>query len=94
MNKEFEYRGHEFNIKVELNVQMERKPKCHIVTVNSTSGTDYHKEYQTQDNSLIGLEAYIDFAEAAIKKFIDCKSDGPADVTDSFEERLKRLGFK
>lgn len=67
MNKEFEYRGHKFNIKVELNVQMERRPKRHIITVSSTSGTDYHKEYQTQDNSLIGLEAYIDFADRCYK---------------------------
>lgn len=94
MNKEIEYRGHKFNIKVELKTGFEKNIDNvgvvnNTVTINNIGGSNYYKIYKTPDNLLVGT---LKLAEKEAEMFIDKKYDElDGDPTVVL---LKELGFK
>lgn len=90
MNKQFEYRGYEFNIKVELNTKIEKRidgDRWHTVTTNCMGYDNYYVKDEVNDKLIV---IYVQDAERIAKKYIDHKIDGEP----SPDERLKELGFK
>jgi len=90
MNKEFDYRGYKFNIKVELNTRAERRmdgERWHTVTVNCMDFDNYYKKEEVKDRF---LELCVQDAERLAKQYIDEKEDGKKPD----DERLSALGFK
>jgi len=90
MNKEFEYRGYKFNIKVELNTRVERRmngDKWHTVITNCMDFDNYYKKEEVKDKFLIMC---VEDAERLAKKYVDEKIDGRPTPDD----RLSALGFK
>lgn len=90
MNKEFDYRGYKFNIKVELNTRVERRmdgERWHTVTTNCMDFDNYYKKEEVKDRF---LEVCVQDAERLAKQYIDEKEDGKK----SDDERLSALGFK
>lgn len=89
MNKQFEYRGFNFNIKVDLNTKLERRIDgeiWHTVIINCME-IDYYKEYEVNDNFLV---VCVKDYERLAKKYVDKKLDG----RPSPDARLSALGFK
>ena len=90
MNKEFEYRGFNFNIKVELNTKVERRiggERWHTVTINCMNLDNYYNKEQINDKLLV---LYVQDCERVAKKYVDAKLDEKPRV----DERLSELGFK
>ena len=90
MNKQFKYRGFNFNIKVELNTKVEKRidgERWHTVTINCTDVDNYYKKEEVNDNLLV---MYVQDCERLAKKYVDEKLDGKP----SPDARLSELGFK
>ena len=90
MNKQFEYRGFNFNIKVELNTKVEKRidgERWHTVTINRMDVDNYRKKEEVNDKSLV---VYVQDCERLAKKYVDEKLDGKP----SPDARLSELGFK
>jgi hypothetical protein len=90
MNKEFEYRGFKFNIKVEFNTKTERRldgETWHTIIVNCMDFDNYYVKEEVNDKL---LELFIHDCERIAKKYIDEKLEGKATVN----ARLSKLGFK
>lgn len=90
MNKQFEHRGFNFNIKVELNTKVERRiagERWHTVTTNCIDVDNYYKKEEVSDNFLV---VYVQDCERLAKKYVDEKLDGKP----SPDARLSELGFK
>ena len=91
MNKQFEYRGYKFNIKVELRHTVERRPNgavLHMITVNDMGPGNYHKTAITDDTKLIDT---ILGMELDARHWIDRREDGNK---DPIIQKLEELGFK
>lgn len=89
MNKQFEYRGYKFNIKIELNTRVEKRingDRYHTVTTNCLGYDNYYKKEEVNDKL---LEVFIHGCEAEAQKYVDRKLDG-----NEIENRLSKLGFK
>jgi len=90
MNKQFEYRGFNFNIKVELNTQVEKRIEVeiwHTVTTNCMDADNYYKKEEVNDKFLI--MCVLD-CEILAKRYVDEKLDGKLTPY----ARLSELGFK
>lgn len=90
MNKEFEYRGFNFNIKVELNTKVEKRingERWHTVTINCMDFDNYYKKEEVNDKFLV---LYVQKCEKQAKNYIDTKLDSRS----SSDVRLLKLGFK
>lgn len=90
MNKQFEHRGFNFNIKVELNTKVEKRingERWHTVTTNCIDVDNYYKKDEVSDNFLV---VYVQDCERLAKKYVDEKLDGKP----SPDARLSELGFK
>jgi hypothetical protein len=90
MNKQFEYRGFNFNIKVELNTKVEKRidgERWHTVTTNCMDVDNYYKKEEVNDNFLVMC---VQDCERLAKKYVDEKLDGKP----SPDARLSELGFK
>jgi hypothetical protein len=91
MNKEHEYRGYKFNIKVELNHRVEKRidgKREHKITLNDMGVTNY---YQTHLAETRNLEETISRMTKDVEKWVDTRIDG-----DKTPEQLllEQLGFK
>jgi hypothetical protein len=56
-NKQFEHQGYKFNIKVELDYQVERRPngkREHLVVVNEMGPTNYYEKFLVETKNLPG----------------------------------------
>lgn len=84
MDKEFEYKGHRFNIEVELNVVRDER---HLVTARSIDTDDYNSSIVVSDDYLV---MYISECESRIKNYVDDKLENEP----SEDQRLIELGFK
>ena len=90
MNKQFEYRGFNFNIKVELNTKVEKciGGECwHTVTTNCMDADNYYKKEEVNDKFLVMC---VQDCERLAKKYVDEKLDGKPYA----DARLSELGFK
>ena len=90
MNKQFEYRGFNFNIKVELNTKVEKRingERWHTITTNCMDVDNYYKEEEVSDKFLV---VCVQDCERLAKKYVDEKLDGKP----SPDARLSELGFK
>lgn len=90
MNKQFEYRGFNFNIKVELNTKVEKcigGERWHTVTTNCMDADNYYKKEEVHDKFLVMC---VQGCEILAKKYVDEKLDGKP----SPDARLSELGFK
>lgn len=90
MNKEFEYRGYKFNIKVELETRVTKEingDKYHTVLINDMGPGNYYKKEEVRDSLLEkALYSLEKRAEDYVNKIIDGRP--------SHDERLTKLGFK
>ena len=90
MNKEFEYRGYRFNIKVELNYRVERSmdgKHQHKITLNDMGPSNY---YETKLTETCVLEEDIQLMIEDAQTWVDKREDG----SKTFEEKLlASLGF-
>jgi len=89
-NKQFEHRGYHFNIKVELDYQVERRPngkREHLVVVNEMGVTNYYEKYLTETSS---LEGNINSSMSKAKIWLDNLLEGKK--TED-EKLLESLGF-
>jgi hypothetical protein len=91
MNKEFEYKGTKFNIKVELDQIVERSiggKRIHMITVNDMGNGSYYRKYQTETHN---MSMNISRCEEEAKKFID----DIIELSKTEEQKiLESLGFK
>ena len=90
MNKQFDYKGYKFNIKVELNTRVERGingERWHTVTTNCIDFDNYYKKEEVKDKF---LEFCVQDTERLAKQYIDEKEDGKK----SSDDRLSSLGFE
>jgi len=90
MNKQFEHRGYNFNIKVELNTRVERGmngDRYHTITVNCMDKDNYYVKEEVNDKH---LTLYIHSAIIVAQKYVDEKIDG----VSTADKRLTELGFK
>ena len=89
VNKQFEYRGFKFNIKLELNTRIEKRidgDRWHTVTCNCIDVDNYYKKEEVLDKF---LEMQIYDSERYAKEYVDKKLDGEKPV----DKRLSDLGF-
>jgi hypothetical protein len=89
MNKQFEYRGYKFNIKVELNVKTERSLNgrtWHKMTTNSMGNDGYYREEEVENRF---FEGAVMCAEQAAQEYANGKIDGKP----TQNEVLTKLGF-
>lgn len=90
MNKQFEHRGYNFNIKVELNTKVEKRldgERWHTVVTNCLGVDNYYKKELVKDSN---IETYVQYCERLAKKYVDDKLD----KTSTVDKRLTDLGFK
>ncbi len=90
MNKKFEHRGYNFNIKVDLNTRVEKSidgDRYHTITVNCMDRDNYYKQEEVNDNL---LTLYIHSAMIRAKQYVDKKIDGDSNA----DKRLIELGFE
>ena len=89
-NKQFEYRGFKFNIKVELNTRVEKRidgDRWHTVTTNFMDVDNYYQKEEVLDKF---LEMQIGDSERYAKEYVNKKLDGESPI----DKRLSSLGFK
>jgi hypothetical protein len=90
MNKQFQYRGYKFNIKVELNYSVERHPngkKLHKITLNDMGVNNYSKSFEVEEPYITGT---ISALEITAQKYTDGKLDG----IPSVNQELTDMGFE
>jgi hypothetical protein len=91
MNKEFEYKGTRFNIKVELDQIVERSidgKRIHIITINDLGPGNYYEKYKTETHNMVTM---INLAEENAKKYMD----NQIELSKTKEQKiLESLGFK
>ena len=86
LNKEFTYRFHKFNIKIELNTRITDSDKYHTIFILEKSLDGYYKKDEVNDKHIeIGISDFERYA----KKYVDEKLDGQKDI----DIRLSNLGF-
>lgn len=87
-NKEFEYKGYRFNIKVELNTKIEKQldgKLWHTIAVNDMGPSNYYRKFDVLDFDLTtGISNAIDHAKA----HVDDKTQ-----LSTAEKTLINLGF-
>ena len=74
MNKQFEYRGFNFNIKVELNTKVEKRidgERWHTVTTNCMDFDNYYKKEEVNDKFLV---ICVQECERLAKMYVDEKN--------------------
>ena len=90
LNKQFEYKGYQFNTSVELNTRAERRPNgkvWHTIITNCLGGNNY---YQKEDVETFHLEECIGKHYQSVIDYIDKLTY----KSQSFEEQLlSGLGF-
>lgn len=91
MNKVHEYRGFTFNIKVELNHTIEKRPGGlvqHKITINDMGPTNFYKTHLCETFALLDdINRMIEDAENWV--------DNRLDESKSYEVRLlESMGFK
>lgn len=91
MNKQHEYLGYTFNIKVELNHRIEKRingKREHLITLNCLGSSNY---YQTHFAETHNLTEIIELMVEDAEKWVDKQRNG-----DKSEEviLLESLGFK
>ena len=91
MNKEYEYRGFKFNIKVKLNTKQERHIDgkiWHTVIINDMGMGSYYKTEEIEEKR---LKMYLKMdVPIMIEKYVDEQIDGSIGI----EKELKQLGFE
>lgn len=91
MNKIHEYRGFKFNIKVELNHTVEKRPdglRQHKITLNDMGPTNYYKTTLCKTDNMI---EYIHNMMEDAEKWVDERID----ESKSYEVKLlEKMGFK
>jgi len=91
MNKQFEYKGMKFNIKVELDQIVERGingKRIHMITVNDLGPGSYYQNYRTETHN---MATTITRAEEEAKKYIDNRIE----LSKTEEQKiLESLGFE
>jgi hypothetical protein len=91
MNKEHEYGGYKFNIKVELNHRVEKRidgKREHKITVNDMGATNYYQTHLAESHNLEEIITYMmEDAEKWVYNRTNC---------DKTQEQLllENLGFK
>lgn len=91
MNKEFEYKGYKFNIKVELDTKVERRingSRWHTVTTNCMDYDNYYDKMEIKDEF---LETCVKNMEKKAKEYVDLKDYRGE---SHYENRLLAMGFK
>ena len=91
MNKEHEYRGYKFNIKVELNQRVEKHPdgkREHKITMNDMGPSNYYKIAMCES---CRLESTIKFMIKEADEWIDKVIDGKKSEEELL---LESMGFK
>lgn len=91
MNKQHEYRGYTFNIKVELNAKVEKclnGKRVHRITLNNMGISNYYRTHYAESNMLSEI---IDLMVKDSELWVDNQIDGgkSEDVL-----LLESLGFK
>jgi len=89
MNKQFSYRGYNFNLCVQLDTTVERclnGKHFHTIICNDMGVTNYYHKKEVEDQSLV---LQVSFEEELAKKFVDEREDGKAPL----DQRLADLGF-
>lgn len=91
LNKQHEYRGYKFNIKVELNTRIEKRidgKREHMITINDMGPSNYYQQHLAKTHNLVEtIELMIKNAEKWVDKIID-------DTKSPEELLLESLGFK
>jgi hypothetical protein len=90
MDKEFTYEGFTFNIRVNLNIKIERRingKRWHRITINDMGPGNYYEIKDIEDSQ---LEETINMMESDAKLYVDSFIRN----SDPIFERLKNLGFK
>ena len=91
MNKEHEYGGYKFNIKVELNHRVEKRidgKREHKITVNDMGATNYYQTHLAESHNLEEIITYMmEDAEKWVYNRTNC---------DKTQEQLllESMGFK
>ena len=92
MNKQIEYKGHKFNIKVEFNVRAERHiggKKWHKVSINDMGASNWCFVIpEVLDSDLVKS---ISIAEHQAAAYVDGRSE---DLPTPAVQELLALGFK
>ncbi|MCF7834890.1 hypothetical protein K9M48_02430 [Candidatus Gracilibacteria bacterium] len=92
MDKEFSYGGFRFNIKVELDHKIERRPngkRWHKVTVNDMGPSNYYKVAEFEELHL--LEGIKTMQQSA-KNWVDQRTGNTPQ--SAIEQQLTAIGFK
>ena len=90
MNKNFKYKGYNFNMLVELNYKIEKKVNgkiWHRLTTNCMGGNNYHQRIEIESNK---LEEIIKKEQELAEYYVD-KLLGHIKSED--EILLEKLGF-
>lgn len=90
-NKEHQYKGYKFNIKVELDFQVERSldgKREHNITVNDMGPSNY---YQTHLAETHNLQETIELMTEEAEKWVERKLD---ELKSPAQRVLENLGFK
>jgi catalase (peroxidase I) len=88
-NKEFKYKNYNFNIKIELFSEVERRPDgkaWHTITINDMGPSNFYQKKQVLDED---LEKEIYALEQKAKDYVDNKIE-----KRDIDLRLEKLGFK
>ena len=91
MNRQFEYRGYNFNTMVELHTKAERHPGgkvWHKILVNDTGLGCYYQTEEAEDTDLLDT---IKRMESAAVEYVDRRETLLNPVVD---QRLADIGFK
>ena len=89
-NKQFRYEGHLFNIKVELNHQVERRlggKVEHLIIINDLGPNNYYKKVLCESKD---LEKTIGTMESDAKNWVDSMKGSKSED----QKLLEGLGFK
>lgn len=92
-NKQFEYRGYQFNILVELDYRIEYTKEVefyvHRITCNCMGFDNYYNQNISVTDELV---ARIEKSISDAREYVDQKLDGPP--LPDHEKKLIDLGFK
>lgn len=89
LNKKIEYKGYQFNIKLELNTKIEKSiqgKRFHRITINDTGHGSYYSSELIQDDS---LEEHLNKIERLAREYVDSTFTQNSDI----DKRLLKLGF-